>query len=252
MNGEGASPTITRLRYETRRRRLTVVSAQRITPNMLRVRLEGAELDGFCSPDPGDHIKLMLPDGANGTVMRDYTPRRFNPEAMWLEIDFALHDAGPATRWAVEARPGDTIEIGGPRGSSVIAGTVHRWLLIGDETALPSIARRVEGMEAGTAVTSLVAISAPADQQEIVTSADHLGLWAVRSDPADPTDLLALLGKVTLGPEIFVWIGAEAGVARAIRDAVLAQGVAPRWTKAVGYWTVGSADTSAKDLAPLD
>lgn len=241
-------PVVTRVRHDTRRRRLTVLATTRVTPNMLRLRLGGPYLAGFVSPSPSDHVKLFVPDGTGGQIMRDYTPRQFDVTAGWLEIDFALHDAGPATQWALQARVGDVAEIGGPRGSQVIGGPIAEWLLIGDETALPSIARRIEELSAGTPVTSIVAIPQDADRQTIVTAADHWPLWVSRSDPSDPMPLLAAFADVPLHPAQFVWIAAEAGVARALRDAALARGVPADWLRAAGYWVAGTADASVKDL----
>ncbi len=241
-------PVVDRIRHDAQRRRLTVATTTRLTPNMLRLRLEGPALAGFRSASPGDHVKLFVPDGAGGTVMRDYTPRRHDPVAGWLDIDFALHDAGPATLWALSAAPGDTVEIGGPRGSMVIGGPIRSWVLVGDETALPSIARRIEEMAAGMPVTSIVAVPGAADRQVIATSADHHATWVHRTDPTDATGLLAALQRVDLKPQTFVWIAAEADVARRLRDAVLARGLPPEWLRAAGYWLAGEADATVKDL----
>ena len=49
------------------------------------------------------------------------------------------HDGGPATSWAKAAVPGDTLEIGGPRGPTIVANDFDWFLLVGDETALPAI-----------------------------------------------------------------------------------------------------------------
>jgi NADPH-dependent ferric siderophore reductase len=248
MDSITTRPEITRLRHETRRRSLTVLATERLTPNMLRLRLGGPDLAGFVSSSPGDHIKLFVPDGAGGQAMRDYTPRRFDVAAGWLDIDFALHDAGPATLWALQARPGDRAEIGGPRGSQMIGGPITEWLLIGDETALPSIARRIEEMPQGARVTSLVAILDPADRQAIATRTDHRAIWVEREDPADPQPLVAAFDRLDPGPGAFVWIAAEAGVARALRDAALASGVAPEWLRAAGYWRAGEPDAKVREL----
>ncbi len=248
MDQMAPRPEITRLRYETRRRLLTVLATERLAPNMLRLRLGGAELAGFVSSSPGDHIKLFVPDGTGGQTMRDYTPRQFDVVAGWLDIDFALHDAGPATLWALQARPGDRAEIGGPRGSQVIGGPIPAWLLIGDETALPSIARRIEEMPKDARVTSLVAVPGMADRQAIATRADHRAIWVERDDPADPRPLVSAFDRIDLGPGTFVWIAAEAGVARALRDAASGRGVAPDWLRAAGYWQAGKADAPVKEL----
>lgn len=124
-----------RVRHELRLRTLTVQRAERITPHCVRVTLEGGELAGFHSPGFDDHVKLFLPDpstgepvlpafdaqgapvpGAPRPAMRDYTPRLHDAQAGTLAIDFALHDAGPATAWALQAAPGQRISIGGRAG----------------------------------------------------------------------------------------------------------------------------------------
>jgi len=241
-------PRIDRQRHETRRRTLTVQAREQITPNMLRLTLGGPELEGFVSAAPDDHIKVFAPDETGATVMRDYTPRRYDPVAQTLEVDFALHEAGPITAWARAADPGDSAEIGGPRGSQVITGPIQRWLLIGDETALPAIGRRVEEMADGQSVTSLVAIPGPEDAQSWATAADHLALWVARPDPADAAPLLDRLAQIAIPEGTFVWIAAEASVARALRDHLTGRGQPLHWMKASGYWIAGQADASDKSL----
>jgi NADPH-dependent ferric siderophore reductase len=122
---------------------------------MLRLTLAGAELTGFTSLSPDDHVKVVVPAEAGSTERRDYTPRRFDAQTHELAIDFALHDGGPVTTWARHARPGDPAEIGGPRGSMRVPHDFDWWLLIGDETALPAIGRRIEELPERTPVTSI-------------------------------------------------------------------------------------------------
>ena len=80
--------------------------------------------------------------------MRDYTPRRYDLDTLELDIDFVLHGDGPASTWAEQAKPGQFLHIGGPRGSMIVPDIFDSYLLIGDETALPAIARRLEGLAA--------------------------------------------------------------------------------------------------------
>src|SRR3546814_1783518 len=82
-------------------------------------------------------------DGAR-PVARDFTPRHFDHARTELTIDVALHAHGPATDWAATVTEGQEVGIGGPRGSMLIPDSFHTHLLIGDETALPAIARRVD------------------------------------------------------------------------------------------------------------
>lgn len=230
---------IVRLRLESRRRRLDVRRTSWVTPNMLRLSLSGPDLTGFASPAFDDHIKLFVP-GEGGTLEgRHYTPRRHDAEAGELAVDFAMHEAGPATRWARDARPGDRIEIGGPRGSTVIPDDFDWWLLVGDETALPAIGRRVEALPAGVSVTTLVAVAGPEEEQRFDTAAHHRAIWVHRSPERadDPAPVLAVLrGLATPRGEGFVWIAAEATVARAARDWIDATGHPAAWRKSSGYW----------------
>jgi NADPH-dependent ferric siderophore reductase len=244
---------VTRLRRETRLRALTVSAASALTPRMRRITFTSADLHDFESAAPDDHVKLFLPDSREtggpmpGHAMRDYTPRAFDPSEGMLTIDFALHEAGPATAWALKARVGDTLKIGGPRGSAVVADDFDWYLLIGDETALPAIGRRIEALRPGVPVTSLIVIDAAAERQSFDTRAVWTPVWVEREGhPADIADdaglLRAALETIAFPPgDGYVWIAAEGAVARALRAFVVETRGHPRsWVKAAGYWSRGA------------
>src|SRR5262249_39432221 len=161
----------------------------------IRLVLDGGELEDFVSMSPDDHVKLFVTTSSGEVERRDYTPRLYDPVKHTLAIDFAIHDAGPATRWALDAAPGDVLEVGGPRGSAVVSAAFDWWLLVGDETALPAIGRRIEEMREGTVVTSVVAVAAAAEEQRFTTRAQHAAIWAHRpiERADDPAPLLAAL-----------------------------------------------------------
>lgn|GEM_PF-5321617 len=54
--------------------------------------------------------------------------------------------------------------------------------------------------------------------------------------------------QIELIPGTFVWIATEAGIAKHLREAVLAMGHPLPWLKAAGYWINGKAAASIKDL----
>lgn len=240
---------VLRVRHEPKRRRLAVREVGRVTPGMIRVVLAGPSLADFVTAGFDDHVKLFFP-GDREPVRRDYTPRTFDHDAGTLTIDFVLHDAGPATAWAAAARPGDTLEIGGPRGSVVVSDSFDWWLLVGDETALPAIGRRIEEATHGARILSLAAVTGPAEEQRFAARAELTAHWvhraaAAAADPAPLVDALAAL-QLPAG-EGFVWIAAEAGVARALRAHVLdVRGLPRQWLRASGYWQQGAADAHVK------
>lgn len=238
-------PRAERVRHEPKTRTAQVSEVERLTPGMLRITFTGEDLADFVSLSPDDHLKLFVPTLIGEIVRRDYTPRRYDQQAKMLVIDFAVHDAGPATQWALDAMPGDTLQIGGPKSSSVLPSDVRRWLLVGDETALPAIGRRIEEAAAGTNITSIVAVSGPQDHQTFKTSANLTTHWAHRplAAASDPRALLDILKTIDLEPETFAWVAAEAHVARAIRSWLIEEQSHPKsWLKAGGYWVVGKAD----------
>jgi Siderophore-interacting protein len=165
------APTIRRMRHELKFRELTVANTKRLTPHMIRMTLTGVDLADFASGSFDDHIKVFIP-GEGEPAKRDYTPRRFDIEAQELVIDFANHGEGPAASWARMAKPGSTVQIGGPRGSRVIEGKIAHWVLIGDETALPAMGRKLEELPKGVKATMIAAVPGPEDEQAIEGQAD--------------------------------------------------------------------------------
>lgn len=245
---------ITRLRHELKRRQISVESVISLTPSLLRIVFTGPDLADFNSPAPDNHVKLFFPTQNGEMEGRDYTPRAFDNKAQTLSIDFALHpgthDVGPATRWALLAKPGDQLECGGPRGSTIISPDFDWWLLIGDETAMPSIARRMSELPARTKMKAVITVANPADENYFTPPPHGEVIWLHR--PADqahnPAMLLDRLRTMDLPPgDGFLWIASEAMVARAVRDYLVNErGHRLAWSKSSGYWLHGAAATHDK------
>jgi len=243
-----------RVRHETKRRLLDVIRVEPVAAQMVRVTLGGEELRGFVSLGFDDHVKLFFPDpnavapapgGEPAMLSRDYTPRRHDAAANQLSIDFALHDAGIATRWAAQAQPGQSLTIGGPRGSFVIPFAFDWHLLMGDETALPAIARRLEELPAGTRAVAIVEVNDAGDEIAFDSKAEVTVAWAHRNGAAPgTTDVLAkTLRTLKLpGGDYYGWVSCESLTAKALRAQLLAEnGANPKWLRASGYWRRGTA-----------
>jgi NADPH-dependent ferric siderophore reductase len=216
---------------------------------MIRITL-GGDLEGFTSLGFDDHVKLFFPNGKVGddgqplSDSRDYTPRRYDPAAKTLDIEFVVHDAGPATRWAMQAQPGQPLAIGGPRGSFVIPEAFDWHLLMGDDTALPAIARRLAEFPAGTKVLVIAEVDGPGDQVTFDSKADVTVVWAYRNGAeAGSSDVLARTLKATTLPkgDYYAWVAAESLIAKALRVQLIADhGANPKWIRAAGYWRRGA------------
>ena len=254
-----------RVRHELRFRKLAVKTVQRVTPHLIRVTLTGDDLAGFQSPGFDDHVKLFFPDPATGKLslptmgpegpvwpegrptMRDYTPRRHDAKAGTLEIDFALHEAGPATQWAEQAKAGDILGVGGPRGSFIVPTEFDWHLLIGDDTALPAISRRLAELPAGARAVVLAEIDSEADEIAFDTQAELTLKWAHRrgTEPGLSHVLLDALKAIELpAGDFHAWVGCESAIAKALRAHLVGErGANPKWTRASGYWRRGAVAT---------
>lgn len=252
--------TIHRVSHELKRRRLHVLRVVDLTPRMRRITLGGPELAGFVSQGTDDHVKLFFPQTAaeqaaletlvlgagkdNGPMpaMRDYTPRRYDLDTLELDIDFVLHGDGPAATWAAQAKPGQCLHIAGPRGSMVVPDIFDSYVLIGDETALPAIARRLEGLAANRCALVVVEVENAAEQQALKSSAQVNVIWVLREAGKD--NLLTTVKQLQVPKgNLYAWVATESKASRQIRRVLLDEhGLDEQWVKAVGYWRLGDSD----------
>ena len=257
--------TPVRVRHDLRFRKLEVRDVAQITPNLVRVTLGGDELVGFVSSGFDDHMKVIFPDEVTGEIklpdmslpkgsdsgpkptMRDYTPHHFDPSGNTLQIDFVLHNAGPATAWARQAKSGQHLGIGGPRASFITTTDFDWHLLIGDATALPAISRRLAELPAGSQAVVLLEVDTPEDEINLTSAAQLNVTWVHCISPsgqapitlADALNGLAKSGFPT--GDCYAWIACESLTAKALRALLIAEhGANPKWTKAAGYWKLGS------------
>ena len=247
------------IRLTPRFRRLQVLRSERLTPNMQRIIVGGPELEGFDSRSPDDHVKLFFPnadgvfvlpelteqglrypEGKQPSPARDYTPRLYDAAADELTLDFVLHGDGPATHWAAAARAGDELVVAVPRGSRVVADDFDAYVLFGDETALPAIARRLEELPEHAMAEVFIEIPEAGDRQPLHNAAQVNARWFERNgfDATSSTLLEDVL--VDFEPpegDAFYWIAAESQRTRLMRKFIEEHLQVPKeWIRATGYW----------------
>ncbi len=253
--------TVQRVRHPIKIRMLQVARVARLSPYMARVTLAGPDLAGFVSASFDDHIKLFFPAtpqarpvvpqvGPDGLVFpegprpvaRDYTPRRYDAQAGELDVDFVLHGTGPACEWAAQARPGLWLGVGGPRGSFVIPDGFDWHVLLGDSSALPAIARRLEELPAGRRAIVRIEVETAEAELPLATQADLDLRWLHRD--ADGPDALARAAQALQLPpgDGYVWVAAESAVSRQVRQAMVDGHAIPKSRiRAASYWKRGAA-----------
>lgn len=201
-------------------RQVKVASSQQMSPNFIRLRFTGENLLRYATG--GFHFRLVLPGnplkpvwptvsdtgstiwptGADSLHMPAYTFRHINAGEGWFDVDIFAHGNGKTCDWARDC-VGQVAGILGPGGGELPgAGQI---LLIGDETALPAIARMVE--TAGQKIRALVAVKDPAD----MAICDFPEVERVAHE-----DLLARV-EADLATRPFVWFAGQKADARALK-----------------------------------
>jgi NADPH-dependent ferric siderophore reductase len=262
------SPERKRPRFRT----VTVRRAERLAPHMVRVTLQGDELEGFETPAPTQHLKLIIPEpgqdrpvlpdpslprgavapGQPRPLMRTYTIRRYEPAVRELDIDVVLHGAGAASSWAEQVRPGGVVALAGPGGRPYAPCMDAAWyVLAGDESALPAMATLLERLPAGMPVRVVAEVATPADELELRSDAELDVTWLHRSsDGSVPGAMLAQRFERLQRPDGdgHVWLACEAGLMRRLRRHLLdGWRTDPGAMVTRGYWKVGEPNYRDSD-----
>jgi len=187
-----------------------------LTPSFLRVTFTGHDLHEFGDNGLDQRIKLVLPAVDGGyehlvrtdewyaawraqpeerrNVLRTYTVRAVRPEAREVDVDFVLHgDTGPASRWALAARPGSEVVLlgpnglwAGPHGGVEFSRPVrsHALLLAGDETAVPAITSILGSLPADEVGEVFLEVPHAADALPVTAPAGVRVTWLAREGRA--------------------------------------------------------------------
>lgn len=236
MSIDSAASRVQRVRHELVMRQLQVVRVEPVSPHFRRIIFGGDSLSGFISQSFDDHIKLMLNNDSEHPVRRDYTPRYYDAARGELAIEFCLHDAGAASVWAAQATAGQMVTIGGPRGSFVIPVDMEWHLLLGDDTALPAIARRLEELPVNAKAIVLLQVADGADRRSLNSDADVDLRWC--SNEAEILDALRQL-PLPAG-EGYAWCAGEAHMVANARRILVEEKCHPSSAiRAAAYWKKG-------------
>lgn len=243
-------------------RELEVLNVASITPHMKRVTIGGEGLAGFEPSGPATHFKMFFPQaglertvvpewGPDGPVMppglerpqsRTYTPRRMDPTALELDIDFVMHGTGVGSDWVGNTKQGDYITIAGPGKSFFHIDMEADWyVIIGDDSALPAVGTILEALPAGGKAHVYSEVVEKADEQQLDSEAQVEFTWLHRgSVTAVPGKLLEQAVYKAEFPKEgrgCIYVACEAGIMRDMRKHFIGErGIDPTQVTTRGYW----------------
>jgi len=215
---------------------LTVRDIRQVTPRMTRVTFTCPTL-GELAWKRGQDVVLELPLVGGEIARRHYTIRDI--EGGTLAIDFVRHGASPVGRWLDAVKPGDRLNAVGPRGHTFIHDADWH-LFTGDETAIPAIFAMLEGLPEPKHAFAFIEIADETEKQAPPAGATIV--WLSRNGaPAAPSNRIATAVEAFEFPKGrgHAYVLGETSSVRAIRQRLIARGMAKDQTCAEGYWRPG-------------
>lgn len=217
---------------------IEVVATRRIAPYMQRITFRGTDFSSYALG--GLHVRLLFPpkncrpvwptlgadgrlnwpEGPDALAARVYTLRRVDVLRSEIDIDFVLHPTAdhfaPGADFAATACPGQVLGIFAPGGNEL--PHAQSMVLLGDETAMPAMARIVEAIPPDSSAHVFVETDQPGENYDFV-SRDGIEVTYLHryGRPAGSTALLSVkLANICGRPSVsanedlrFLWAGCE-------------------------------------------
>jgi NADPH-dependent ferric siderophore reductase len=210
---------------------VTLQRKTQLSPHMMRITLAHPSVNDMATWAPDQRVKLFFPaaDGSPARLaqgegwyarfkamivdrrpaMRTYTIRHLRAEQGEVDIDFVLHgETGPASRWALRAQPGESMQILAPdrRFSANDAGgfewkppqILNQVLLVADGTALPAAMGILDVLAAKAAPPQTQAFFEVDSAQDMLPVPDWPGLtveWLIREKTTAGTLMVEAVQK---------------------------------------------------------
>lgn len=239
-------------------KRLTVTASERVTANMQRVTLQGADIGLLSTEDAGNYIKLMF-NHNGGTdlsllgegerpVMRTYTIRSIDTENSAIEVDFVAHQStdhepGVAASWAMQAKAGDELCIGGPGNMQSMYTSADWYLMVADMTALPACSVKASQLPANAKGYIVVSLMSDADKQDLSVPPGMEVIWLGPEQPLVET----VKSLPWLEGEVSVWSACEFEDMRELRKYFrIEKQVARAHSYISSYWKRGVSEDRHK------
>lgn len=235
---------------------LTVKDAFYLTPNMIRLVLTSPELASRPEGCEGANCKIFIPDegqtpemlldqienGPRPTV-RTYTVRSFRKDVLEMDIDFVAHgDDGPASKFAMNAKPGDFLGFRGPSAVKISDYYADWYLVAADMSALPVASATLEAMPRDAKGVAIFEVQTKDDIQEIDAPDGVEMRWLIHENPHVSSQAQECAIREISIPYgvVQTCIAGESGVIKSLRAFLTNETDIPKDDIYIsGYWKIG-------------
>ncbi|MGV9860035.1 ATP-binding cassette domain-containing protein [Gordonia sp. NPDC003425] len=227
----------------------TVTGTESVTSHCIRVRFHSDTLFDEVVAGPTTWVRGWFPHDDGKESQRGYTFSECDPDARTFAIDFVLHQpAGPASSWATQAQPGQTLSMVYMSSMALDIPTVDGpagYLLIGDSASIPAINSIIPAVPAQTPIELYLEEHEPADRELPLATHPRLRVhWVHRADAAS----LATALEARDWSDWYAWAGPESNSLKEIRKRFKEFGFPRAETHVQAYWAQGKA--MGKERAP--
>lgn len=238
-------------------RHVRVVGVSHPAGSVVRVTVDGPDLDELIVDEPAASIRLLLPstpgsalvipswngnefllDDGTRPVIRTFTPIRSPGDQSALTLDIVTHEGGAASGWAVGAAIGDQAAISGPGRGYTPDPDASAFLLTGDESAVPAMTQLVSALAPRWPVDVGIEVRSPEAIRDLQDDRATTVDWRVlpAGDPPG-SQQLAFIESASLGRGTRIWAAGEASAMQRIRQHLFKErGIDRSDTMIRGYW----------------
>lgn len=232
-----------------------VASTAQLSTSIYQVALRGNAQT--LAGTPGNDVMIRLDDAKGRQVRRRYSVRDLDVAAdeftLWITID---HE-GPGSVWVKKARPGDLVDVIGPRGKIPLDLAANWHLFVGDASGLAAFYRMAQSIEVPSRAIFIVEIDA-ADDALSVHFDEGLGVTGIFVDRQsrmtnDPSGLLSGLAAFALPPGTgHAYLFGEFHVMRILQSALLDRGFEPEQISHKAFWRSGRSNAEHGEPEKVD
>ena len=212
---------------------LTVTGRTEVSPHYLRLSFQAGGLLRDRALHPTMWIRMWFTDGEK-LHQRGYTLVNPDPVGDIVDVEFALHD-GVASRWAQQARPGDTIEVT-VLGSNFALPEPRPagYVIVGDTASLPAVNSLLDAIGDAPARIFLEAAHEHDKQLPVRRTADVT--WVDRKNAGEAL-VSAVASAAFDAADHFGWVACDNRTTRAVAKLLREDYKIPRKSvKAQAYW----------------